>query len=173
VPSAFADITSKPTTLSGYGITDGAPLASPTFTGSPAAPTQSYTNKTTLLATTAFVSKLIHAGPQLSVNDDAVGDLMVLTNAGAGVASTGLLIIGTTGVSRLSLFAVGITGVNAISTVFLGAAVLNGGLSAGAPSSGAGTDGNLNVYIGDDDHIYVSNRLGGNNSISGVFIPFF
>jgi hypothetical protein len=29
----FASLTSKPTTLSGYGITDGAPLASPTFTG--------------------------------------------------------------------------------------------------------------------------------------------
>jgi len=31
--SAWADITGKPTTLSGYGITDAAPLASPTFTG--------------------------------------------------------------------------------------------------------------------------------------------
>ena len=31
--AAWADITGKPTTLSGYGITDAAPLASPTFTG--------------------------------------------------------------------------------------------------------------------------------------------
>ena len=37
----FATITGKPTTIAGYGITDAAPLASPTFTGTPAAPTAS------------------------------------------------------------------------------------------------------------------------------------
>jgi hypothetical protein len=34
----FAQIGSKPTTLSGYGITDAAPIASPTFTGTVTAP---------------------------------------------------------------------------------------------------------------------------------------
>ena len=99
----FADLTSKPTTLAGYGITDGAttsyvttqitnlvdsapsalntlnelaaalnddanfsttvtnslatkaPLASPTLTGTPAAPTASSGTNTTQIATTAFV----------------------------------------------------------------------------------------------------------------------
>ena len=99
----FADLTSKPTTLAGYGITDGAttsyvttqinnvidsapgvlntlnelaaalnddanfsttvtnslatkaPLASPTLTGTPAAPTASTGTNTTQIATTAFV----------------------------------------------------------------------------------------------------------------------
>lgn len=50
----FAQIGSKPTTLSGYGITDGAPLASPTFTGIPAAPTAAAGTNTTQIATTAF-----------------------------------------------------------------------------------------------------------------------
>lgn len=36
-------------------VTGAAPLASPTFTGSPAAPTQTSTDNSTLLATTAFV----------------------------------------------------------------------------------------------------------------------
>ena len=40
-------LTGKPTTLTGYGITDAAPLASPTFTGTPSAPTAaSGTNST-------------------------------------------------------------------------------------------------------------------------------
>lgn len=32
---AFGNVTSKPSTLGGYGITDGAPLVSPAFTGTP------------------------------------------------------------------------------------------------------------------------------------------
>jgi len=51
----FAEVTSKPTTVSGYGITDAAPLASPTFTSVPAAPTAAVNTNTTQLATTAFV----------------------------------------------------------------------------------------------------------------------
>lgn len=48
----------NPTTLSGYGITDAALIASPTFTGVPAAPTASPGTNTTQLATTAFVAAL-------------------------------------------------------------------------------------------------------------------
>ena len=46
----------KPTTLGGYGITDAAPIASPTFTGVPAGPTAAAGTNTTQLATTAFVA---------------------------------------------------------------------------------------------------------------------
>lgn len=65
---AFTNLTSKPTTVSGYGITDAytktesdaasslkANLASPTLTGTPKAPTASVGTNTTQLATTAFV----------------------------------------------------------------------------------------------------------------------
>jgi|GEM_PF-376477 Phage-related tail fibre protein len=45
----------NPTTLSGYGITDAAPLASPALTGTPTAPTAAADKNTTQLATTAFV----------------------------------------------------------------------------------------------------------------------
>lgn len=49
----------NPTTLSGYGITDAAPIASPIFTGIPKAPTAALDTNTTQLATTAFVANAI------------------------------------------------------------------------------------------------------------------
>ena len=67
---SFASLTNKPTTLSGYGITDGATLASPTFTGTPAAPTASAGTNTTQLATTAFVQQEVTAAG--SYNDASV-----------------------------------------------------------------------------------------------------
>ena len=51
----------NPTTLSGYGITDAAPLASPALTGTPTAPTAAVNTNTTQLATTAFVIAQIAA----------------------------------------------------------------------------------------------------------------
>ena len=52
---SFGSLTGRPTTLAGYGITDAASLASPTFTGTPTAPTAGLTTNNTQLATTAFV----------------------------------------------------------------------------------------------------------------------
>lgn len=61
---SFASLTGKPTTLSGYGITDGATItqlnlkaniASPALTGTPMAPTASVGTNTTQIATTEFV----------------------------------------------------------------------------------------------------------------------
>ena len=45
----------NPTTLAGYGITDAATLASPTFTGIPAVPTAAVGTNTTQAASTAYV----------------------------------------------------------------------------------------------------------------------
>lgn len=45
----------NPTTLGGYGITDGAPIASPSFTGTPSTPTATAGTNTTQIASTAFV----------------------------------------------------------------------------------------------------------------------
>jgi thiazole synthase ThiGH ThiG subunit len=52
----FAELTSKPITLAGYGITDAAPAASPTLTGTPIAPTAPAGTSTAQIATTAFVA---------------------------------------------------------------------------------------------------------------------
>ena len=72
----FADLTSKPTTLAGYGITDAAPLASPALTGTPTAPTASYSTNTTQIATTAFVQSALSgfsSGANVSVSSSAPG----------------------------------------------------------------------------------------------------
>ena len=80
----FADLTSKPTTLAGYGITDGATtnalnfkadLASPGFTGTPTAPTAPSSTNTTQIATTAFVQSAVSgatsSGANVSVSSSA------------------------------------------------------------------------------------------------------
>jgi len=59
---AWSKISSTPTTLSGYGITDAAPLASPALTGTPTAPTATAGTNTTQIATTAFVTAAVSAG---------------------------------------------------------------------------------------------------------------
>ena len=71
---AFSSLTGTPTTLTGYGITDAAPLASPTFTGTPSGPTASSGTNTTQFATTAFVQSAISgfsAGANVSVSGNA------------------------------------------------------------------------------------------------------
>ena len=71
---AFSSLTGTPTTLTGYGITDAAPLASPTFTGTPSGPTASSGTNTTQFATTAFVQSAVSgfsAGANVSVSGNA------------------------------------------------------------------------------------------------------
>jgi len=71
---AFSSLTGRPTTLTGYGITDAAPLASPTFTGTPSGPTATSGTNTTQFATTAFVQSAISgfsAGANVSVSGSA------------------------------------------------------------------------------------------------------
>lgn len=55
ITPGWSSITSKPTTVAGFGITDAAALASPVFTGTPAAPTAAVDTQTTQIATTAYV----------------------------------------------------------------------------------------------------------------------
>jgi hypothetical protein len=77
----FADLTSKPTTLTGYGITDAAPLASPTFTGTPSGPTAASSTNTTQFATTAFVQSAI-AGFSVGANVSVSGSAPSSPSAG-------------------------------------------------------------------------------------------
>ncbi len=61
-----------------------APLASPTFTGVPLAPTATAGNNTTQVATTAFVTNAVTSGSATNVTGVVVG-----ANGGTGVANTG------------------------------------------------------------------------------------
>mgnify|MGYP003321416868 CR=1 FL=1 len=74
----FAEITNKPTTLAGYGITDAALIASPTFTGAPSAPTAASGTNTTQIATTAFVQQEVTAAG--SYNDASVDTCLLYTS---------------------------------------------------------------------------------------------
>ncbi len=85
---AFPDLTSKPTTLSGYGITDAAPLASPTLTGVPAAPTAVAGTSTTQIATTAFVSTALRLIPQAAAF--GLGKLQSLMRSYFGITQNSL-----------------------------------------------------------------------------------
>jgi hypothetical protein len=58
----WANVGGKPTTLSGYGITDAAPINSPALTGTPTAPTPAGSDNLTKLATTAFVQTAVAGG---------------------------------------------------------------------------------------------------------------
>ena len=79
---AFSSLSGKPTTLAGYGITDGASLASPIFTGTPTAPTASNGTNTTQLATTAFVQQEVTSAG--SYNDASVDTHLNTSTAATG-----------------------------------------------------------------------------------------
>ena len=74
----------NPTTLSGFGITDAAPLASPALTGTPTAPTAAVDTNTTQLATTAFVMAQVNAD---GVNQP-VGQIVYGNATGTGLTSS-------------------------------------------------------------------------------------
>lgn len=67
--AVYDKVNAMDTTISSLGTTK-ANIASPTFTGTPAAPTPSSTTNTTQLATTAFVQTLVNATPP-------IGSLMI------------------------------------------------------------------------------------------------
>lgn len=96
-------VTANGTTLTGDQDLSGyAPLASPTFTGTPAAPTASAGTNTTQLATTSFVStavaNIVDSAPELlntlnelaaAIGDDENFSATVSTNIGTKVSKAG------------------------------------------------------------------------------------
>lgn len=69
---SFSGLANTPTTLAGYGITDAATSASPTLTGTPAAPTAALSTNTTQIATTEFVQNALNnATASVTVSDAA------------------------------------------------------------------------------------------------------
>lgn len=57
----WSNILHTPTTLAGYGITDAAPIDSPSLTGIPTAPTPDVVSNNNQIATTNFVKKISSA----------------------------------------------------------------------------------------------------------------
>ena len=93
ITPAFSSVTGKPTTLSGYGITDAAPLASPALTGTPTAPTASAGTNSTQIATTAFVSAAVAAALG---GGSSAGSFSTLSTSGDVTIGGNLTINGTT-----------------------------------------------------------------------------
>lgn len=78
----WSAIAGKPTTLSGYGITDAAPKASPALTGVPTTPTATAGTNTTQIASTAFVTSAVSAVTGRLLN------VRVFTTANSGTTYT-------------------------------------------------------------------------------------
>jgi hypothetical protein len=127
-------------TLDGHDSTYFAPIASPTFTGAPAAPTAAPGTNTTRLATTAFVqaaiTALINSAPgaldTLKELADALGDdanfastMTTALSAKAPLASPAL-----TGTPTVPTAAPGTNSTQAASTAYADAAVSASGASS-------------------------------------------
>ena len=85
---AFSSLTGTPTTISGYGITDAAPLASPALTGTPTAPTAGSGTNTTQLATTAFVQAAVTSGSGIALTDLSITTASASGGGGLGYNNT-------------------------------------------------------------------------------------
>lgn len=88
ITPAWSSIASKPTTLSGFGITDAAPLASPALTGTPTAPTAALNTNTTQIATTAYVLAAIADGAPTKTGGNASGTWGI-SITGSSASTTG------------------------------------------------------------------------------------
>lgn len=86
---AWEDPTANPLTVTAMAAK--APLANPTFTGTPAAPTAAVDTNTTQIATTAFTVAQIADDAVLKTVADAAGDLVV----GSAADTFGRLALGT------------------------------------------------------------------------------
>jgi hypothetical protein len=102
-PNAAGTVTLLGNTATGTGSV--ALAASPTFTGTPAAPTASTGTSTTQVATTAFVQAAIAPGRPVA----AVVTTVSLTNQGADIASTNFTGANVAGLYRVSYQLIGTT----------------------------------------------------------------
>jgi len=89
ITPAFSSITGKPTTLSGYGITDAAPLASPTFTGTVSGITAAMVGlgNVTNVAQLASTQTLAHTGDVTAPATALSTGTIALTLASSGVTA--------------------------------------------------------------------------------------
>ncbi len=82
-------------TDSGWNINQLAPLNSPSFVGSPTAPTQVSSDNSTKLATTAFVTNKMtsYQSSQISVSNGTSGDISLPFNANSGTVIAQIVLI--------------------------------------------------------------------------------
>ncbi len=149
-----------------------APLASPTFTGTPAAPTAAPGTNTTQLATTAFVIANAGTGTVTSVSS-ANGDLTVATGTTTPVltvvsapklttarAINGVNFDGTAGIT-VTAAAGTLTGTTLNSTVVTSSLTAVGALATGSLATGF-VVGGVTITLGSDaaNDIYYRNSSG-------------
>ena len=144
IPTAFpwGSVTGQPTTLGGYGITDSltaataaatyAPLASPTLTGTPTAPTQTAGDTSTKIATDAFVMAAIPAKATVAQAQAGTDNITMMTPLDTAAAITQQT---TAAVNFGGLTGAQLTALRAATTTY----VLNQTLTAppGSPAVGA------------------------------------
>ncbi|RUV12408.1 MULTISPECIES: hypothetical protein [unclassified Mesorhizobium] len=158
----FADATGKLGKDSGVGIASLAPLASPTFTGTPAAPTQATADNTTKLATTAFVQAVVAAGDLQSFFQSAQ---QTITSAGLLTIAHGLGKIPTL-INASLVCQTAEQGYSAGDQLYMGAIPLSLGLSATGFATAVVPDAsNLNIRYGSSSAVFYTN-----NKTSGVSV---
>jgi hypothetical protein len=165
--SGLAEFQSGDTIDAGFISGGLAPLASPTFTGTPAAPTAAVATNTTQLATTAFVR-----GEVTALVDSAPGTLDTLNELAAALGDDANFSTTVTNsiATKLSLSGGAMTGAITTNSTFDGVdiavrdAVLTSTTTtanAALPKAGGTVTGNLimqnNINLGDNNRLYVGN----------------
>lgn len=163
-PPAFSDVTGKPTTLSGYGITDAtAKVSSTTATAfakfSDTAGTLA--NSVLTIDANAIVNGGMYRTTQLTIADDAVGTYTCPANTTGHVAVAA-------SAGAYTGFASFRAGSTPSVTLYTGS---GGSIAAttGALAGTTGTDGKLTVSAHTDSLLYFENRVGA-TSVFGITI---
>jgi hypothetical protein len=147
-------------------VSGAAPLASPTFTGIPAAPTAAPGTNTTQLATTAFVEAAVAGGGWPSVNGSGAGNLAAhITNTGDTTGytlndgGTGGITLETTGTGGST--GVYLSGGAAAAGITITDASTNGVAITATGASGIGGPILLNNSAGNGSMTLETNGTGG------------
>lgn len=130
-------------------ITSKADLASPTFTGTPAAPTAGSGTNTTQIATTAFVQSAI-GSISSGVTSVAAGTNMTVTGTGSGPFTGAVTVSAGAGIATLA-----------------GTQTFTGAKTFSATSSFSGTAAFSNTATFSGDAFYNTGNSSGNNFVMG------
>ena len=123
-------------------ISGAAPLASPTFTGSPAAPTPSTGDSSTLIATTAYVKAQGYTTNTGTVTSVAVSGANGIGISGSPVTTSGTIALSLGDITPTSLVTAGV-----ITSSLNGAASASAFNLTGTPFAGTGTTSTPLFYI--------------------------
>ena len=192
----WSNITSKPTTLSGYGITDSAPVASPTFTGTVTLPAGTVSTsplklKTGVNLTTASFGSIEFDGTNLYLTNNSASptrktiaftDSALTGNVSGSVANfTGSLagdVAGTQGNTTISASTVTskvLTGyvsgngtIAATDTILQAINKLNGNNGLKANLANPTFTGNVTLAIAPTDNLHAATKAYVDTSVSNL-----